>query len=445
MCGLVYQRRNRSVAVSKAKYWKSFGVLFSAIVIISLLVGCGSASPSASSPQSAQPSASAKASQASKPVESAKPSTSAAPAAKEPLKIGAILTTSGPIGPTGSKQLDGVQVAVDEINAAGGILGRQVQLVLRDDAGDPTKALTAAQELVEKNGVSVIIGATLGGTSGAIMPYLTEQKVVLIGTGSSAPNDPKKYPYTFLGTQVPSQQAAALVRYAVDVMKVRKLGVIGDASAYGKMTVGDFKKELDAKGLQPLAVEEYPQGAPDLSVQVNNLKKAGVEAVLGATLGTDTARILKTMQSVGLQVPYISSVDSTSPAVIDGAGADAIKLAYAYSLRRISFSDKTPLPAKTAEFAAKLAKKLNQSSLRESMYYASRHYDLVYMIKQSIEKAQSAEGSKVAAQLEQMSFDGVQARYVFTKEDRGGVSFDEVVMVKLTNMKDGAFETAPGY
>ncbi|TAK37186.1 MAG: hypothetical protein EPO21_00115 [Chloroflexota bacterium] len=426
---------------SNRKLWKAIATCLSAILLVAV-TACGAAqnsgSPAASNPAPGSPAA-------SKPAESAKASAPAKP--QEPLKIGAILTSSGPIGSIGPKQLLGAELAVDEINAAGGILGRKIELIVRDDGGDPTKALTAAHELVEKQGVTIIIGVTLGSASQAVQPYLTEQKVVLIGMGSSGFNDPQKYPYSFFAAALPSLQTEILVQYAVEVTKAQKIGVIAESTAFGNMSIDDIKKHLNARGgLQPAGIELYASGTQDVTAQLTNLRKAGTQVVIGVTQGADSVRVLKTLQGMGWEVPFLGNEGLADATIIDGVGPDGLKLAYAYGFARQSYSDKTTVHPRTKEFADKLAKRLNQNPLRESLQHPPRHYDIVYMLKMAIEKAQSTEGPKVAAGLEEIkNFDGARASFTFSKDNHVGMSLDQLTMVKVAQPKDGFFERAPGY
>ncbi|TAK26924.1 MAG: ABC transporter substrate-binding protein [Chloroflexota bacterium] len=434
------------MSFARSRMPRMIGSLLAVILVGILVAGCGG---SQSAPQSSQSSASTKASESSKPAESAKPSASAsAPAAnKDPLKVGMILTLTGPQGSIGTKQQLGLQMALEEINAAGGIMGRKVELIERDDGGDPTKARTAAQELVEKNGVTLIIGTTISSPALAIMPYLTEQKVFLLGSHSAdATNDPQKYPYAFTGSPLASLQAAVVAKYPIDVLKTKKIAILAESSAYGNSMVPAYKQVLTDAGVQPVAVEQYPQGATDMTTQLTNLRKAGAEAILGGTLAADSVRIIKNLQSMGWEVPYLGNSDLATTAVVEGAGLEAMKKVYSYNQTQLSFSDKVQIPAKTKEFAAKLSKKLNQSPLKESILQPSLYYDLGYMLKWAVEKAQSTEGPKVAAVLETLKdFQGAHATFTFTKDNHCGLDLSDMVMVKAASMKDGVFELAPGY
>lgn len=423
-----------------------------AILLISSLVACSAGSQTTSPAPSAQPSTSAKAPETSKPAES-KPAASAsvsaspstAPAA--PLKIGALLTTSGPVGEAGTRQMVGLEMAIEEINASGGIMGRKIELIQRDDGGDPTKALAAAHELVEKQGVTLILGTTVSSTALAVLPYLTEQKVVLIGSHSAAAAvDAQKYPYGFTGSPTSSLQAAIIVKYAVDIVKAQKIGILAESSAYGNGTLADLKAQLEAQRVQPTAVEQYPQGTLDMTTALSSLRKAGVQVILGATLGADSVRILKNLQSMNWEVPYLGNSDLATTAVVQGVGPEGLKLTYAYNFKRLAFSDKLPVLEKGKQFVAKVAKKMNQSPLKESVQQQALFYDLTYLIKAAVEAARSTEGAKVAAALDSIKdFDGVEASYTFTKEKHSGLDLDDLVMVKPASLRDGVFEMAPGY
>lgn len=435
------------MSFARSRVPRILGALLAAILVVGLLGGCGGGSQSV--PQSSQPATSTKAPEASKPAESAKPAQSSAPAASaQPLKIGVNYILSGPSGAIGTKHMIGLEMAVDEINAAGGIMGRKVELVVRDDGGDPTKTLSNAQELVEKQGISIIMGATSSSQQLAMAPYTTDQKVFDIGSFSAdSTNDPVKYPYAFTISPLAAQQAAAVVKYAVQILKAKNLGILADTGAYGKSTTDAFLKALESMGApKPVAIENYAFGAADMTAQLNNLKKAGVEAILTTSLAADTVRILKNMKSIGWDVPYLGSSDLASSTVVEGVGAENMGKVYGYYVKRLSFSDKIPVPAKTKEFAAKLAKKVGQNPLKEAVFMPSFAYDEMYLVKKVIEETKSTDGPKLAAALENVkNYDGVHANLTFSKEMHGGMPLDEMVMVKAANMKDGFFELAPGY
>ncbi|TAK36340.1 MAG: ABC transporter substrate-binding protein [Chloroflexota bacterium] len=429
----------------RSRVWSIPGAFISAILVITLLAACGG---SQSTPQSPQPSASTKASESSKPAESAKPSASPPASAQSPVKIGVILTTSGAQGAIGAKQVTGLEMATEEINAAGGIMGRKIELIQRDDGGDPTKALTAAQELVEKNGVSIIIASTLSSPALAIAPYLTEQKVLMLGTHSAdAVNNPAKYPYEFTGSPTSTQQAGTVAKYAVEVLKAKKIAILGESSAYGNSTVPAYKAQLEKRNVQPVAVEQYPQGTQDMTAQLTTLRKAGAEAILGATLAADSVRIIKNILSMGWDVPYLGNSDLSSSAVVEGVGVAGMEKVYPYSYKNLSISDKVQIPAKTKEYADKLAKKLNQNPLKDSIEQSALLYDEMYMIKKAIEDAKSTDGPKLAAALEAFTgYSGVLATFKFSKDNHGGIDLDnDMVMVKGASFKNGFYQLAPGY
>lgn len=363
-----------------------------------------------------------------------------------PLKVGVILTTSGPVGAVGVKQLTGLEMAIAEINEAGGILGRQVELLVRDDGGDPTKARIAAQELVEKEGVAVIVGTTVSSTALAIAPYLTEQQVAMIGSFSALElNDPEKYPYAFTGTALSNDQAAVIVGYALDVLKAGKVGIIAESGAYGKAMTDDFMAQLQARGVEPATVETYPQGSIDMAAQLNNLRRAEVDVILGATLGTDSVRILKGIQSMGWRVPYLGNSDLGTRSVVEGVGPEGMELVYSFYQKRHSFSaDADPHP-KAVEFAEKFVKWADLSELDQDIQHQSLFYDLAYITKQAIEDAASLSGPDIAVALEQMrDFDGAHATFTFTAEDHGGLDYDDLTMVRSASFRGGFYEAAPG-
>ena len=159
-------------------------------------------------------------------------------AAKEPIMIGYLPALTGPSSSTGIGINRGVQLAVQEINAAGGIDGRQVELIVRDTQSEPTKAVNGAAELIHSHKVSVMLGPVNSGESLAVVPLLARANTPqLHPCWVDTLTDPKKYPMCFRNAPTNQQIGAAANRYVVDVLKRKKVAVISDTSGYGTASV----------------------------------------------------------------------------------------------------------------------------------------------------------------------------------------------------------------
>src|SRR5437667_8858647 len=158
-------------------------------------------------------------------------------AAKEPIMIGYLPALTGPSSSTGVGINRGIQLAVQEINAAGGIDGRQLELITRDTQSDPTKAVNGAAELTHQK-VSVVFGPVNSGESLAVVPLLARANTPQVHPCRvDTLTDPKKYPMCFRNAPTNQQIGHAANRYVVEVLKRKKVAVISDTTGYGNASV----------------------------------------------------------------------------------------------------------------------------------------------------------------------------------------------------------------
>src|SRR5580704_16804670 len=172
-------------------------------------------------------------------------------AAKDPIPVGYLPALTGPSSSTGVGINRGIQLAVQEINAAGGIDGRQLELITRDTQSDPTKAVNGAAELTRGQKVSVVFGPVNSGESLAVVPLLARTNTPQIHPcWVDALTDPQKYPMCFRNAPTNQQIGSAANRYVMDVLKRKKVAVISDTTGYGTASVNAYAPMLKAKGAE---------------------------------------------------------------------------------------------------------------------------------------------------------------------------------------------------
>src|SRR3979409_243815 len=181
-------------------------------------------------------------------------------AAKEPILIGYLPALTGPSPATGGGINRGIQWAVQEINAAGGVDGRQLELITRDTQSDPTKAVNGAAELTHQK-VSVVFGPVNSGESLAVVPLLARANMPQVHPcWVDSLIDTKKYPMCFRNAPTNQQIGAAANRYVLEVLKQKKVAVISDTTGYGTASVAAYVPMLKAKDAEvdhPGKVEAY--------------------------------------------------------------------------------------------------------------------------------------------------------------------------------------------
>src|SRR3984957_15460204 len=187
-------------------------------------------------------------------------------AANEPIRIGFMPALTGPSSATGVGMNRGTELAVAEINAAGGIDGRQIELVVRDTQSDPTKAVNAAAELAHALKVRAVFGPLNSGESLAVVPLLARANVPEVHPCFvDSLTDPKKYPMCFRNASTNQQIGAAANRYVVDVLKRKKVAVVSDTTGYGTASVSAYVPMLKAKGAEIVYQGNVDAANPDLT------------------------------------------------------------------------------------------------------------------------------------------------------------------------------------
>lgn len=351
--------------------------------------------------------------------------------AADPIKIGVSGPFTGGSAPMGVSMRDGVKLAVTEINAKGGILGRQIQLIERDDEAKPERGVQVTQELINKEQVVATVGFINTGVALAAQRFYEEAKIPVINnvaTGSKVtvqfPDQPDNY--IFRNAANDSIQSAMIVDEAVVKHKFTKLAILADSTNYGQLGREDLEKALDKKGLKAVAVEKYNIKDVDMTAQLLRSKQAGAQAVLTYGIGPELAQIANGMEKLGWKVPMIGSWTLSMGNFIDNAGknGDGAKMPQTFI--------QDPTTPKRKAFIDAYLKTYNPPNGRmPSPVSAAQGYDSIYLLAAAIKQAGTTEGPKVRAALEGLKdkVDGVVTAYdkPFTHDDHEAIKAPMVV------------------
>src|SRR5271169_4374790 len=228
-------------------------------------------------------------------------------AAKEPILVGYLPALTGPSSSTGIGINRGTQLAVKEINAAGGIEGRQIELITRDTQSDPTKAVNGAAELTRGQKVSVVFGPLNSGESLAVVPLLARTKTPQVHPcWVDTLADAKKYPLCFRNAPTNQQIGAAANRYVVEVLKKKKVAVISDTTGYGTASVNAYVPMLKERGAEVVYQGNVDAANPDLKPELLRMQNAGAEAIMPWSVNAGfLSRIINTRGQMGWDVPIV--------------------------------------------------------------------------------------------------------------------------------------------
>lgn len=250
--------------------------------------------------------------------------------AGEPIRIGVSGPFTGGSSPMGVAMRDGIRLAAQEINAAGGILGRPLQLVERDDEARPERGAQIAQELISHSRVVAGLGIVNTGVALASQRFYQQAHVPMItavATGSVITRQflPPQYPdnYIFRVSAPDTLQAAMIVEEAITRQRLRRPAIFHDSTNYGQLGREDLERALERHGVKPVAIERFNIREVDMTPQLQRARAAGADAILTYGLGPELAHLANGMARLGWKVPMVGSWALAMSNFIDSAGPNA--------------------------------------------------------------------------------------------------------------------------
>jgi branched-chain amino acid transport system substrate-binding protein len=361
-------------------------------------------------------------------------------AAQTSVKIGSILSVTGPAAFLGEDMKAGMELAVDEINAKGGVLGKKIDWIFYDAESQTQKGLTATRRLLDQDKVDMIVGggnmsgmaiAMLGLTEKADMPFMSTEGAMDIVTPVA------ERQWTFKSTADDEQVMERLADYFAK-KGIRKVAFLGDSSGFGQSAVGQLKKVAAKRGLDVM-YETFNPSDTDMMPQLGKIKAADVQAIICWTVTPAGVVFLKQAQQIGLdKVALIHSYGFVDQRYMKLAG-DAAKNLLLISVKFPVGAD-LPDADPQKERIAKLTKAFEAKFKRKPNQFAAQTYDAIYLVRDAIEKAGGTDHAKVRDALASISgWQGVGGVFNFSKERHSGLSKDDLVLV---NYRDGAFHLA---
>ncbi len=348
--------------------------------------------------------------------------------AADAIKIGVTGPYTGGSSSMGVSMRDGVKLAVDEINKAGGVLGKQLQLVERDDEAKNERGVQIAQELINKEQVVATVGFINTGVALASQRFYQEAKIPVfnnVATGSivtqqfKAPEFPDNY--IFRNAAHDSIQAPMIVEEAITRRGFKKVAILSDSTNYGQLGREDLEKALAAKGVKAVAVEKFNIKDVDMTAQLLKAKEAGAEVVLTYGIGPELAQIANGMTKLGWKVPMIGSWTLSMANYIDnaGPGGEGARMPQTFIQEPNTIKRKAFIDAYLKTFKPK-------NNRIDSPVSAAQGYDSIYLLAAAFKQAGTTDGIKVREALEnlQTKVEGVVTVYdkPFTHDDHEAIT-----------------------
>jgi branched-chain amino acid transport system substrate-binding protein len=356
----------------------------------------------------------------------------------ETIKIGVNEPLTGAFAASGTYVVNGAKIAAEEINSKGGILGKQIELVIEDNKSNPTEAAAVAEKLITNDKTPIMMGAWGSSLTLAVMPKLMEYETpMVVETSSSSKITTTGNPYIFR-ISPPSSVEAAAFKTIVDKLSLKKVDFLVINNDWGRGTADDFSKMMKEKGIEVGLVETMDQGAQDMSAQLSKLKGTDSETIIVTTAVDQLTLIFKQAAALGLKKRIITTGGSQNPDQIIAQAGSAANGTMHLTTFLPWFPDQTPNPDATKYFIAEWKKKgFDFAGCTESF----RGYDGIRTAAAAIEKAGKTDPAAIKAALWDIDVKGLNGDIVFQKSGpagkESGQSQPNVYLIEINDGKVG--------
>ncbi len=357
----------------------------------------------------------------------------AAPAlAQETLKVGAVFSITGPASYFGEDQRNTMQLLADQVNAKGGIHGKKVEIIVYDDATDPTKAVTALRRLQDEDKVLAVIGASISGNTLAMIPFTEKAGVPQLSNAASGKisNPVKKWVFQFCNTDV---QSIAKALGFLQARGVKKIAMLADSTGYGVSGKEELERQAPGKGFEIVASETFGPNDTDMTPQLTRIKAAGAQGFLVWNATPASAIVAKNAKQIGLTAVQIQSTAFVSPRLLQLAGdaADGVFLT-GYKLPIVdSLPAGDPQKKVITEYRDAYVKRFG----KEPNPFGALTHDSFTALLRVLETA-GADHEKIRAGLESLhGFVAANGMYNTSPTDHNGYSVESLQMLVVEKGK----------
>jgi branched-chain amino acid transport system substrate-binding protein len=353
--------------------------------------------------------------------------------AEDSIKVGALLSVTGPASNLGAPEAKTLQMLVDDINAKGGIIGKKVELVIKDTGSSPEKAVSFAKQLIEEEKVFAIIGPSTSGETMAVKNLAEEGKTILLSCAAAEVIVNPLAKYVF---KVAPKDSFAVVEIFQQMkkMKISKIGVLSSNTGFGKAGKEQLEKLAPEYGIQIVISEVYDKSATDLTAEVTKLKAKSVQAIVNWSIEPAQSIVIKNARQIGLKAPIFQSHGFANIQYAKAAGAAAEGVIFPAS--RIVVAD--VLPDKNPQKPVIMSyKKAYETKFNEDVSTFGGHtYDAMMILARAIREA-GYDKEKVRNSIEHMrNFIGTAGVFNFSPTDHNGLDLNAFAMLTV---KDGKF------
>ena len=312
--------------------------------------------------------------------------------AGDSIKVGAAFELTGNVANYGKSTNEGLKLAIDEINKAGGVNGKQISLVESDNKSEPAESGNSVTKLITQDKVVAVVGPATSGCVNAATPISTANKIPHIAPCATAPNitndNGKVKEFVFRACFIDPFQGQVMAVFADKTLKVKNVAIFYDSSSdYSKGLAEVFQKTLEGKGGKIVAKEAFLGKDVDFKAALTKLKASNPEAIYIPGYYEEVSKIIKQAREMGINCPLIGSDGWESPKLAEIAGKDALKDCYYISAFNAKDEDKS---------VQDFIKKFKEKYQKDPDIFAMQGYNAGLILADALKRAGTTDGTKVA-------------------------------------------------
>lgn len=355
--------------------------------------------------------------------------TEAAPA---PIRVGLIAPLSGASAASGEAIQRGLVIAIDEVNRDGGVLGRPLDLIVRDVPNDPDLGVAALREMIDRDRIVAAFGGIFSPVMLAQLDTIHQAQIPLIstwGSHSAITRNSRSPNYAFRVSVNDESADEFLARYAIESLGVRRPGILADTSAWGEANVDGLTAWFDRLGVTPAGIERFEQGEINVILQLERLRAAGADSLLMVANAPEGAAIVRGLVAIGWSVPIVSHWGISGGRFVELAGVEnveGIRTLQTFSFYRVdSPKDTALLRAYHDRFGTRAIEEI------PAPVGVAHGYDALHLLARAIRQAGATSGPRVREVLERLApHAGVVKQYepAFTPDRHDALSTDDYIM-----------------
>jgi branched-chain amino acid transport system substrate-binding protein len=344
------------------------------------------------------------------------------------VKIGALFSVSGPASFLGEPERNTAEMMVAEINKAGGIKGRKLELIVYDTQGDATKAVQAANKLIKDDKVVAIIGPSTTGDSMAVIPVVEKAEIPLISCAAGIKiTDPVKK-WVFKTAQ---NDALAVMKIYKNLQKqkINKIAILTVSDGFGSSGREQLKLQAKEFDIKIISDETYSPSDKDMTVQLTKIRQSEAQAIVCWGTNPGPAIVARNAKQLGIKIPLYMSHGVSSKKFIElaGAGAEGIILPSG----RVIVADQLPKSDPQKKALMNYVNKYREHYKVEGDHFGGHAYDAIMLLKKAMEQAGFSPAA-IRDQLEKTTkVAGIGGTFSFSPQDHAGLNSDAFVLVQV--------------